>query len=130
MLKLNLEYFGLLMRRTDSLEKTLMVGKTEGRRRKGGQDEMVGWHRRLNGHAFEHALGVGDGQGSLECHSPWVLSCFSRVQLFVTPQTVTCQTPFFHGILQARILEWIAMPSSRGSSLPSDRTSVSYICIG
>ena len=71
MLKLNLEYFGLLMRRTDSLEKTPMVGKTEGRRRKGGQDEMAGWHRRLNGHAFEHVLRVGDGQGSLVCHSPW-----------------------------------------------------------
>ena len=35
------------------------------------EDEMVGWHHQLNGHAFEHALGVGDGQGSLVCHSPW-----------------------------------------------------------
>ena len=31
------------------------------------EDEMVGWHHRLNGHAFEQALGVGDGQGSLVC---------------------------------------------------------------
>ena len=37
MLKLKLQYFGHLMRRTDSLEKTLMLGKTEGRRRRGGQ---------------------------------------------------------------------------------------------
>ena len=34
------------------------------------EDEMVGWHNRLNGHEFEQALGVGDGQGSLECCSP------------------------------------------------------------
>ena len=35
------------------------------------EDEMVGWHHRLNGHEFEQALGVGDGQGSLVCCSPW-----------------------------------------------------------
>ena len=42
MLKLKLQYFGHLMRRTDSLEKTLMLGKIEGRRRRGRQDEMIG----------------------------------------------------------------------------------------
>ena len=53
MLKLKLQYFGHLMRRADSFEKTLMLGKTEGRRRRGWQeDEMVGWHHRLNGHEF------------------------------------------------------------------------------
>ena len=35
------------------------------------EDEMVGWHHQLNGHGFEQALGVGDGQGSLVCCSPW-----------------------------------------------------------
>ena len=35
------------------------------------EDEMVGWHHRLNGHEFEHALWVGDGQGGLACCSPW-----------------------------------------------------------
>ena len=44
MLKLKLQYFGHLMRRADSFEKTLMLGKIEGRRRRGQQDEMVGWH--------------------------------------------------------------------------------------
>ena len=45
MLKLKFQYFGHLMRRADSLEKTLMLGKIEGRRRKGmTEDEMVGWH--------------------------------------------------------------------------------------
>ena len=43
MLKLKLQYFGYLMGRSDSLEKTLMLGKIEGRRR-GREDEMVGWH--------------------------------------------------------------------------------------
>ena len=35
------------------------------------EDEMVGWHHRLNGHEFEQTLGVGDGQGSLVGCSPW-----------------------------------------------------------
>ena len=51
-LKLKLQYFGHLMRRADSFEKTLMLGKIEGRRRR-GEDKMVGWHHRLNGHEFE-----------------------------------------------------------------------------
>ena len=53
MLKLKLQYFGHLMQRTDSLEKTLMLGKIEGGRRRERQDEMVGWHHQLNGHEFE-----------------------------------------------------------------------------
>ena len=71
MLKLKLQYLGHLMWRTDSLEKTLMLGKIEGRRRRGRQDEMVGWCYWLDGHEFEQATGVGDEQGSLECCSPW-----------------------------------------------------------
>ena len=50
-LKLKLQYFGHLMQRTNSLEKTLMLGKTEGRRQRGRQ--MVGWHHLLEGHEFE-----------------------------------------------------------------------------
>ena len=68
MLKLKLQYFGHLMRRADSFEKALMLGKEE----KGmTDDEMVGWHHRLNGHGFGWTLGVGDGQGSLVCCSSW-----------------------------------------------------------
>ena len=52
MLKLKLQYFGHLMQRTDSFEKTLMLGKVEGRRRRGQQDEMVEWHHGLHGHEF------------------------------------------------------------------------------
>ena len=44
MLKLKLQYFGHLMGRTDSFEKTLMLGKIEGRRRRGPEDETVGWY--------------------------------------------------------------------------------------
>ena len=67
MLKMKLESFGHLIGRTDSLEKTLMLGKIEGGRRRGPQNEMVGWHHRLDGHEFEQAPGAGDGQGSLAC---------------------------------------------------------------
>ena len=56
-----------------------------------------------------------------------MLSPFSRVQLFVTPWTVACQSPLSMGILQARILEWISMPSSRGSSWPGDQTCISCL---
>ena len=47
-----------------------MLGKIEGRKKRGQQDEMVGWHHQLDGHEFEQALEVGDGQGSLACSSP------------------------------------------------------------
>ena len=70
MLKLKLQCFGHLMCITGSFEKTLMLGKIEGRRR-GQQDETVGWHNQLHGHEFEQALRIGDIQGSLACWSPW-----------------------------------------------------------
>ena len=47
-----------------------MLGKIEGGRRRGREDEMVGWHHRFNEHEFEQAPGAGDEQGSLECCSP------------------------------------------------------------
>ena len=55
MQKLKLQYFGHLMRRANSLKKTLMLGKIEGGRRRGwmAEDEMIGWYHRLNGHEFE-----------------------------------------------------------------------------
>ena len=72
MVKLKLQYFGHLMQRTDSFEKTLMLGKIEGWRRRGRQrtrclDGTYG----LYGHEFEQALGDGVGQGRLACCSPW-----------------------------------------------------------
>ena len=72
MLKLKLQYFGHLMRRTDSLEKTLILGKGWRQEEKGmTEDEMVGWQHQHDGHEFEQAPGVGDGQGRLAYCSPW-----------------------------------------------------------
>ena len=71
MLKLKLQSVGHLMRRTDSLEKTLMLAKIEAEEEGTTEDEMIGWHHQLKAHEFEQALGVGDGQGSLACCSPW-----------------------------------------------------------
>ena len=53
MLKLKVQNFGHLMGRVNSLEKTQMVERIKGRRRKRQQDEMVEWHQGLNGHEFE-----------------------------------------------------------------------------
>ena len=69
MLKLKLQYFGHLMQRTNSLEKTLMLGKTEDRKQRGWQ-EMKWLNHWLNGHEFEQTLGDGEGQGSLEYCNP------------------------------------------------------------
>ena len=68
MLKLKLQYFGQLMQRADSFEKTLMLGKIEGRRRRGRQ--RMRW---LNGitDSMDMSLGVGDGQGGLVCCGSW-----------------------------------------------------------
>ena len=64
-LKLKLQYSGHLMWRADSLEKVLMLGKIEGKRRKEATEvEMVGWHYWLNEHEFEQAPGDSEGQGS------------------------------------------------------------------
>ena len=64
MLKLKLQYFGHLMRRADSLEKTLMLGKIEGRRRRGQQ--RIRWLDSIS-----DSMDTGDGQGSQACYSPW-----------------------------------------------------------
>ena len=71
MLKLKLQYFGHLMRRTD-LCKDPDAGKACKQEGKGTtEDEIVGWHHQLNRHEFEQALEVGDGQGNMVCCSPW-----------------------------------------------------------
>ena len=66
MLKLKLQYSGHLMRRADLLEKTLMLGKIEGRRRRGRQ--RMRW---LDGLTDSMEPGDSERQGSLVCHSPW-----------------------------------------------------------
>ena len=72
MLKLKLQYFGHLMRRFDFIWKDPDARKDWRREEKGmTENEMVGWHHRLNGYEFEKTLGVGDGHGGLACYSPW-----------------------------------------------------------
>ena len=73
MLKLRLQYFGHLMRRVDSLEDS-DAGRDWGQEEKGTtDDEMAGWHHRLDGREFERTPGVGDGQGGLACCNSWGL---------------------------------------------------------
>ena len=75
MLKLKLQYFGHLMQRTDSLEKTLILGKIEGRRRRGlqrmrwldGITDSMGMSREI----VDRTLRGSEGQGSLVCCGPW-----------------------------------------------------------
>ena len=96
MLKLMLQYFGHLTWRADSLEETLMLGKTEGRRRRGREYEMVGWQYQLNAHAFEQTQGESEGQGSL------------------------CAT--FHGVTksQTQLSDWTRTSVNMAHSLPSE----------
>ena len=73
--------------------------------------------------SFIHLLFTLQGRDSFQSEVKW--KSFSRVQLFATPWT--CRV---HGILQARILKWVAFPFSRRSSQPRDRTQVSHIAGG
>ena len=71
MLKLKLQYFGHLMQ-SRLIGKASDAGRDWGQEEKGTtEDEMFGWHHRLNGHAFEYTPGVGDGQGGLSCCNSW-----------------------------------------------------------
>ena len=69
MLNLKLQYFGHLMWRTDSLEKSQMLGKSEEEEIR--EDEMIGCHHQLKGYEFEQTPRDGEGQGSLACCHPW-----------------------------------------------------------
>ena len=72
MLKLKLQHFGHLMCRADSFGKDPDAGK-DGRQEEKGmtKDEMVGWDHRQDGHEFQQASRIGNGQGSLGCCRPW-----------------------------------------------------------
>ena len=82
LMKLKLWYFGRLMQRANSLEKSLMLGKTEGKRVT--EDEVVGWCHWLSGCEFEETLGVSEGQGSLCCFSPWGRKESDRTECWTT----------------------------------------------
>ena len=71
MLKLKLQCFGHLMWKADPLEKSSILGKIEGGRKRVSADEMAGRHHRGNGHGLGQTSGDGEGQGGLVCCGPW-----------------------------------------------------------
>ena len=103
MLKLKLHYFGHLMQRINLLENT-DARKDWGLVEKvATEDEMVGWHHQLNGHEFEQAPGVGDGQGVLVCCSAWgrkeldtteQLNNHNNIENILVRQLQVSKTPF------------------------------------
>ena len=77
MLKLKLQYSGQLMRTANSMEKSLMLGRIEGRRRR--ECQRIRWLHGINEHEHGQTLGDGEGRGGLACCSPW-----SRKELEMT----------------------------------------------
>ena len=128
------------------------AGKDWGQEGKGQtEDETFGWYQ-LDGHEFEQTPRDGEGQESLACFREWghrvkhdlttkqqqmyshlvAPSCL-KVKVKVDQSCPTIFDPMdytVHGIFQARILEWVAFPFSRGSSQPRDQTQVSHIAGG
>ena len=103
----------------DSLDGKVSYLPTDQRQGKGQRGPQEGRDLSIL-HSFIHTGGVHSNKRLMStspvCECACVLGCLSRVRLFVTLWTVAHQAPLSMGILQARILEWVVMPLSRGSS--------------
>ena len=117
-LVLKLQYFGHLLWRADSLEKTLMLGKEwRQEEKRATEDEMVGWHRWLNGHECEQTPGDGEGQGSLACCIHGVAKSRTRLSDFTL-------TFHFHALekemaTHSSVLAWRIPGTGEPGGLPS-----------
>ena len=100
MLRLKFQYFGHLMWRVNSLEKTLMLEKIEGRRRR-EQQSMRWLDSWLSGHEFEQTLGQSGGKTSLECYSPWQSKRVGHDLVTIQQQLETLWTNWYFYLLFA-----------------------------
>ena len=126
MLKLKLQYFGPPDVKNWLIGKDPDAGKDWGREKGITEDEMVGWHHWLNGHEFEQAPGVGDGQGGLVCRSPW-----GREESYTTEQLSWTDGVSLSLFEELKLLflvfasnplllpSWLALPIPARPSLPS-----------
>ena len=125
------------------------AGRDWGQEEKGmTEDELAGWHHWLDGHESEWTPGVGDVQGGLVCCDSWGRKELDTTERLIWPDlfymksesevTQSCPTlcnpkdcslpgSSTHGVFQAKVLEWVAISFSRGSSRPRDWTQVSRI---
>ena len=123
MLILKLQYFGPLMWRADSLEKTLILGGIGGRRRRERQRmRYTGWHHRPYQREFEWTLGVGDGQGGLACCDSWCCK-----ELDTTERLNWTEWLLIAVKLQWNIFRWSKRPYITSSTISGLLTNLALI---